>query len=114
MIPAPNIKRGKHIMESTVQAGKTRLQTLIDLSNQLSACEADAAAADLMAGDLTDFFEEANNLEPADRILTAFYTPENVIRAHILQEYTNRAKTGLKNLYEQTHGLIDTMRQEGA
>lgn len=100
-------------MESTAQPGKTHLQSLLSLNGQLSACNDDASAANLMAEDLLDFFETANHDSQADRVLSTLYFPEQETRAHILQEYTFRAKKRTQDLLEQTQNLIDTMKREG-
>ena len=97
---------------TTTPPGRTSLQRLMDLSDQLALLQADAAATQLMAGDLVEFFETANTGDPDDVKLCMIYMPETEIRAGILQGYTIRTKEKIADLFARICSLVDSMKQE--
>lgn len=98
-------------MEKT---GSDTINTLRLLSDQLGDCKADAARANLMAEDLTDYFDIGEDPDDNHKLAVLNYFQENGIRAEILLDYVCKALAQVTYIHEQVSKLHDQLRQEKA
>ena len=96
-------------MENTEKSILKELQELTDMTDE---CALSAARADLMAGELADYFEIPEEDQEEKLCFIATYYPINAVRADITVDYVSKTNKRIKEINAKVTQLFERARQE--
>ena len=96
-------------MENTEKSFLDELQELTEMSEE---CALLAARADLMAGELADYFEIPEEDQEEKLCFIATYYPINAVRADITVDYVSKTNKRIKEINAKVSQLFERARQE--